>query len=239
MFFLGIHLNGSALMKDPGEENFNESRSHDDILQFSIKESYLNNTLKVFSLYEWLIKNCESSLFVLKVDDDTYMNLDLFWKEIAKLPKVSKELFIQYGYPEGPFRIKDNRRMQQYIPYEISPIRYFHFQYVWGFAALTPMVLVKAVFAVGVCLRGLFVDDVYIGGYLPFIVGANVGHLRSVYPFSFRKHVKYVYWNNISSYSIVPDLTPDNIEVLYKEHLKSKPNMKITFPEKNESGFHI
>ncbi|XP_067674807.1 beta-1,3-galactosyltransferase 1-like [Haliotis asinina] len=53
----------------------NESRTFEDIIQKDFVDSYMNLTLKSLSMLEWVMHYCNSSKFILKADDDMYINL--------------------------------------------------------------------------------------------------------------------------------------------------------------------
>ncbi len=52
-----------------------ESRIFGDIIQIEMSDFYRNLTLKVAGLLNWLYRYCTSVGFVLKVDDDVYINV--------------------------------------------------------------------------------------------------------------------------------------------------------------------
>ena len=52
-----------------------ESRTHGDIIQIEMADSYRNLTRKVTALLNWVHLNCAKVDFVLKVDDDVYVNV--------------------------------------------------------------------------------------------------------------------------------------------------------------------
>ena len=52
-----------------------ESRAHGDILQVQIMDEYFDLAVKGVTFYNWLNKNCARVDFVLKVDDDVYVNI--------------------------------------------------------------------------------------------------------------------------------------------------------------------
>lgn len=62
-----------------------ESEEFGDILQIGMKDDYYNLTLKMVGLLNWLNTNCHQANFVLKVDDDVYVN-------VRNLIKVVKSL---------------------------------------------------------------------------------------------------------------------------------------------------
>jgi len=52
-----------------------ESKNHGDILQVEMDDSYYNLTRKSVAILNWVNRNCPRADFVLKVDDDVYVNV--------------------------------------------------------------------------------------------------------------------------------------------------------------------
>jgi len=52
-----------------------ESRTHGDILQVQIMDEYFDLAVKGVAFYNWLNNNCARVDFVLKLDDDVYVNI--------------------------------------------------------------------------------------------------------------------------------------------------------------------
>lgn len=69
-FFLGRTENNATQSKI--EE---ESKIHEDIIQIEMLDTYRNLSVKVAGLFNWLHRNCAKIDFVLKVDDDVYVNV--------------------------------------------------------------------------------------------------------------------------------------------------------------------
>lgn len=71
---------GAAFVIAQPEEHYeqtvilNEAKNHRDILQMNITDTFSNLSEKVASLFNWLHKNCKSIDYLLKVDDDVYVN---------------------------------------------------------------------------------------------------------------------------------------------------------------------
>lgn len=62
-----------------------ESANYKDILQIDTADSYYNITTKVVGLLNWLNRKCSDVDFVLKVDDDVYVNVRNFGSFVRKL----------------------------------------------------------------------------------------------------------------------------------------------------------
>ncbi|XP_046450225.1 uncharacterized protein LOC124198435 [Daphnia pulex] len=52
-----------------------EAKTYEDIIQIGIRDSYENLSLKTTGLFNWLYRYCAKVDFVLKVDDDVYVNV--------------------------------------------------------------------------------------------------------------------------------------------------------------------
>ena len=54
-----------------------ENEQYSDLLQGAYIDSYYNLTLKTMSMMKWVSDNCDKVKFVLKVDDDMFINMQL------------------------------------------------------------------------------------------------------------------------------------------------------------------
>ena len=71
-----------------------ESYEHKDILQIDMIDTYYNLSMKAAALLNWLKQNCIEVDFILKVDDDVYVNS---WNLAIALPKFSPLETYIYG----------------------------------------------------------------------------------------------------------------------------------------------
>lgn len=55
-----------------------ESETYHDILEFSMTEDYRKLTVKMLGTLRWINDNCKGVGFVLKADEDTFVNIPLF-----------------------------------------------------------------------------------------------------------------------------------------------------------------
>jgi len=53
-----------------------ENSDHGDLAQVDLIDTYLNLTLKSVSLINWTFKRCGQMRFVVKCDDDVYVNVE-------------------------------------------------------------------------------------------------------------------------------------------------------------------
>lgn len=72
LFMLG-NSNNQTLVASIADED----KTYSDILQGSFVDSYYNLTLKTLTMVKWVSVNCEKVKFVLKVDDDMFLNMQI------------------------------------------------------------------------------------------------------------------------------------------------------------------
>lgn len=70
-----------------------ESKVYKDILQIGIIDGYYNLTIKVVGLLQWIHKNCSPVDFLLKTDDDVYVNVNHFAASLQTANLSDKVVF--------------------------------------------------------------------------------------------------------------------------------------------------
>ncbi|XP_053403193.1 beta-1,3-galactosyltransferase 5-like [Mercenaria mercenaria] len=93
MFLLGG--SGTNLV----DENIKkENHVHNDIVQFDFKDSYHNLTLKMLHGFKWINMYCNKTTYVLKVDEDVFVNVALLLKQLEQHPLPSNGAVFGYIY---------------------------------------------------------------------------------------------------------------------------------------------
>lgn len=70
-----------------------ESETHGDIIQVDMVDTYHNLTLKAMGLLNWIHKNCPKVPFVLKCDDDVFVNVRNLATILRHLPPEEKSIY--------------------------------------------------------------------------------------------------------------------------------------------------
>lgn len=91
---LGV-TNSSRLQQDIQEE----SQHHRDIIQLDIIDSYLNLTLKVLSMFHWTTTYCPGAKWIVKSDDDVFVN------------PFALRTYLQW-YPNASFLCRMNKNLK-------------------------------------------------------------------------------------------------------------------------------
>ena len=82
------------------EEIEKENEEFGDILQMNINDDYYNLTLKAVGLLNWLNVNCQQAKFVLKADDDVYVNVQNLVSVLNVLDPAEESM---YGTTAGNY----------------------------------------------------------------------------------------------------------------------------------------
>lgn len=90
-----------------------ENKKFKDILQIDFDDAYVNLTYKTLSSLKWFSKMCSSTKYVMKTDDDVYVNLELIPKMTHSLPKNNFLGGFCWGVSE-PNRQSESK---WYVPY--------------------------------------------------------------------------------------------------------------------------
>ncbi|KZS16091.1 Uncharacterized protein APZ42_018211 [Daphnia magna] len=148
-----------------------ESTLHRDILQLGILDFYRNLPFKMAGLLNWMNINCPKISFLLKVDDDVYVNVHNVAKMVESYHQTGKSSMFgrsqNYGFPPdrlnnfGPAR--DPNRYQitleawpwhTYPDYIIGPVYMIHGSSILPLLAAmqtTPMNPFEDVYVTGIC----------------------------------------------------------------------------------------
>ena len=185
-FFVGVDANTPS---DYYNDLMSESTSMNDILQIDVIDQPLNITQKLFSVFEWISFFCPKIDYFLKTDEEVFINLEKFADGLRMVEEEFEREFkwsvnsgkqmMVLGFREENSLVKRKKEPES-VPLDIYPYEKFEFPYLRGCAALSTLAFVRNAYALGVCLRALFIDDVYIFGYLPLLLGAYVRPYKSL-----------------------------------------------------------
>ena len=92
-FVIGLTRNDTV-----GKKLIDESLRYNDILQVDVDDKYRNLSIKVAGLFNWINSRCSSVEFVLKVDDDVYVNVHNL---ATVLHSLSPSIPSVYGHKTG------------------------------------------------------------------------------------------------------------------------------------------
>ncbi|KAL7011904.1 hypothetical protein ACKWTF_014507 [Chironomus riparius] len=100
-----VFIVGSSIPKNEKKLN-DENAKHADLIHGNFVDSYFNLTLKTISMLEWVINNCRNAKFILKADDDTFINVNKLLKLLKPRMSDTKTIYGRVGTGWTPFRDK-------------------------------------------------------------------------------------------------------------------------------------
>ncbi|XP_012943563.1 beta-1,3-galactosyltransferase 1 [Aplysia californica] len=140
-----------------------ESETFGDIVQEDFLDTYRNLSLKSVALMKWVSESCPNSTFVLKADDDMYINV----------PRLLKDLRAQYqrtrtfimGQSHARSAVIRDKKNKWYVALSHYPGRYFP-HYMSGCAYSLTTSAAKRIYQESLYVPDFFLEDVYLTGML-------------------------------------------------------------------------
>lgn len=150
------------------QENFEEKyleqeeNTYNDIIRTHILDTYLNLTLKTLSILEWTITFCPQVKFLLKSDDDVFINISNLLDLILALNPKHRSMYGYLTVWAEPDRLLSNK-------YYISQKDYnqpYYPPYFEGPAYLLPMSIVEDLYREALKEKYFIFEDVFYTGTL-------------------------------------------------------------------------
>ncbi|EDV27077.1 uncharacterized protein TRIADDRAFT_4567, partial [Trichoplax adhaerens] len=153
LFVIGKTQNGTINTKIE-----QESQLYGDIILGEFIDSYQNLTYKTLLGMKWAYTYCKPR-FILKVDDDVFVNTFLLYNELLKL-KNKHDFYTGYGH----FHIRPHRDQlhKWYVPFQDYPREYFPDYCIGGGYVLSGDLLGK-ILRVEPRIKKVRLEDAYTG----------------------------------------------------------------------------
>lgn len=168
---LGKHVKFVFIIGKPKEVNDqvkinNELLLHGDIIEGDFIDSYQNLTLKSVTAMAFIEQKCKHVKYVIKVDDDIFLNLFSVIQKV--LPKVNpnKDVIICHVIESGRSPIVRDKASKWFIPREIFKNRTHLPRFCSGYMVIMTSKLVLDLFNKAKFTPLINVDDVYMFGQL-------------------------------------------------------------------------
>lgn len=166
VFVVGKSTNKESEHKIKASINY-ESIQYKDILLLDVVDTFKNITLKSISALHWIYNICSQAKYILKADDDIYVNVFLLIEYF--MPQVwNKEKAIICHYKtKGTSPIVRASTNKWYIPKNIfEGEKYFPFGFCTGYAILFTSNLLPEMYKASLKAPYIGIDDVYAFGLL-------------------------------------------------------------------------
>lgn len=151
-----------------------ENYMYNDIIRGKFVDSYNNLTLKTISMLEWVNENCPKASFILKTDDDMFINVPKLLQFIEKKQSDKRTIYGRLAKKWKPIRNKKSK-------YYVSPEQYrppIFPAFTTGPAYLMTRDCTKDLYAKALNETYLKLEDVYTTGIVAQAVGIKRVHVN-------------------------------------------------------------
>ncbi|XP_019636655.1 PREDICTED: beta-1,3-galactosyltransferase 1-like [Branchiostoma belcheri] len=141
-----------------------ENRVQKDIIQEDFVDSYRNLTLKTVMCLKWASEFCPGAKFVMKADDDTFVNIYSLVRYLKHLPASNTTKLLMGHVFSGAQPIRDSvgKQKKWYLSKEDYSRETFP-KYPCGFAYVMSGDVVRPLYEVSLTVKYLFLEDAYVG----------------------------------------------------------------------------
>ncbi|KAI8497176.1 Separin [Branchiostoma belcheri] len=137
-----------------------ENKLHKDFIQADFMDNHRNRTLKTIMSLKWAVQFCPQARFVLKANDDAFVN-------IFSLVKFLKDLHVTKFITERVFNktkpVRDIRFVDRWYVSKEEFSREIYPQYPGGFAYVMTNDTANLIYRTSLITRYLLLEDVYVG----------------------------------------------------------------------------
>ena len=143
-----------------------EQLIYGDIIEADFLESYQNISLKSKIAMRWIHEHCASSKYIVKTDDDMFVNIFEVFEHILPSINSSKNVIACHVKGEGTSRIIRDKNSKWYIPEKFFPNMTTFPRFCTGYAVIMTSTLMNNLYKASRHAAAVPVDDVYMFGVL-------------------------------------------------------------------------
>ena len=152
-----IFILGETANKTLPQKVIKEAKEYNDIVVANFQDTYRNLTLKTISGFHWAMKQCAHARFVMKTDDDVYVNIPGLLDKLAKENEDFSFGILLKNKP--PFRNKNSKWFlsREDYPNDTYP------EYYMGAGYALSMKHVRGILNIYPIVEFLPFEDVFVG----------------------------------------------------------------------------
>ncbi|KAF7989688.1 hypothetical protein HCN44_008362 [Aphidius gifuensis] len=150
----------------------NENALYGDIISGKFYDSYSNLTLKTISTLEWTNKYCSKAKFLLKTDDDMFINVPRLLSFIKKHDKIKNIIYGRLAKKWKPIR---NKKSKYYVSQGQFKSQYFP-DFTTGPAYLLSNDIINRLYEAALNQTYLKLEDVFTTGIVAQKIGIKRVH---------------------------------------------------------------
>lgn len=159
-----------------------ESDIYGDIIRTKNIDTYNNLTLKTLSILEWITNYCPNATFLLKCDDDMFINMDNLLSYISRLDPLQRVIRGKLIKNRESFVNRNPRNTKWFMSKKEYFFEYYP-SFLSGPAYLLPVTLSPELYDEALKQPHLRLEDVYITGIVATklnIAREQIRHLQTL-----------------------------------------------------------
>ncbi|KAK3586441.1 hypothetical protein CHS0354_030696 [Potamilus streckersoni] len=197
-----------------------ESYMHKDIVQGDFSDTYHNLTHKGVLGYRWISEYCLQAKFVIKVDDDVFVNIFKLMLGTSINYHADKRKLRCYIRMNGTSPIQRKTGKWKVDDSEFKNMTYFPVTYCNGFFVFMTTDIIKELYEASKVTPFFWIDDVYIFGLLPAKVGSIRFESMEGLTLSEEDSLKCFKMNKPCNYLAATAVAKGNMETLWYGSIK-------------------
>lgn len=136
-----------------------ESAKYHDVIKEDFVDAYRNLTLKTLMAMKWASQFCKHSKFVMKTDDDMYVNINKLLSYIRSLKPSNKHVLYGACWQGSPHR---DVRSKWYVPVHLYPHKAYP-KFCSGTGYFTSARTSSSIYNISQNVPFFYLEDVYVG----------------------------------------------------------------------------
>lgn len=168
---------GSSLSNEMNEAIATEMNMYGDIIQAKFIDVYDNLTLKTVSMFEWVDNYCSLVPFLLKTDDDMFINIPKLLSVTEKYKGAERTVFGRLAKKWKPIRKSSSK---YYVSINLYPKTFFP-DFTTGPAYLVSNDAIHDLYTNALNATYLKLEDVFMTGVVAQSIGIKRVHINEFY----------------------------------------------------------
>lgn len=160
-----------------------ESKTFGDLLQGNFEDAYRNMTYKHVSGLKWFVYNCNNARFLLKTDDDVFVNTPLLYEYLETPSEPSHQFHLGrllFCSEISRAKVKRTFRSKWRVSYDEYLEKYFP-NHCPGFAILYSADVVLQLYQKAQTLPYFWIDDVHITGTVASKLNISIANTNGLF----------------------------------------------------------
>jgi len=162
-----IFVIGKSVYDQTNEDVKIENEKHQDLLQYSFIDSYMNLTIKSLTEILFLADNFPDAELSIRIDDDAFLNIPKLLQDFSSNEHYERNSIIGFLANQRPVRTNSYMWGKYLMPKQVYPLVLYPPFIVGGFSILTRGAATEMAAIINQSLPAIHLEDVFCTGILP------------------------------------------------------------------------